>query len=541
MALTPPESDKSRESTPENIQLRTRKTRLSVKNAVQNEENTQSAETEPFKTANENLDTDAWVELEPVKNELDEPFESGPLAIEPPVELPQNEPPETEPLPIEGPDPKSDQSEPTETKELQIEPLKNDPLEIEPPVTTPIEKPQIEPTEPEASEPLQIEPPPVSKAKLEIQEDQEISENVSPKPPFEKKTKTRSKKSKNKSRPEKASDKNKSQEHEHIEDEKSVIKPNVSRKLRTRNADELDKKNSEKQPVCQVVTEDKIIKPTAREKDVALQDSIKTRRKSRQKMKPKSVLQKEAEAIISEIREEVKTKNLKSRPPKTLDDDEIPALEKVIEYNSNSRKKSEEIPALERVAIKSDIAHTVEKENQKETFQKKPQKEESFLPIPCAPCETTLNPISSLDVSHVPISIPFSSTPKSLENSRKTPRRLKNLDFDQRSTIGRYFAENSRKQMFEVIKHFELLWNVRFSQYLVKNVQKELSNLNFESNHNTSIEIEVVEDTVSLAIPAIPENTRKRLISEASTGKFYYIKFYYITEVAIGWYENETA
>ena len=76
--------------------------------------------------------------------------------------------------------------------------------------------------------------------------------------------------------------------------------------------------------------------------------------------------------------------------------------------------------------------------------------------------------------------------------------------------------------MFEVIKHFELLWNVRFSKYVVQNIKKELSELNFESNQNTSIKIEVVEDTMSLVIPvipAIPENTRKRLVSESSTGK----------------------
>ena len=128
-----------------------------------------------------------------------------------------------------------------------------------------------------------------------------------------------------------------------------------------------------------------------------------------------------------------------------------------------------------------------------------------------------------LDSTPTPIAIPFSSTPKTknFENIRRSPKRLKSLDLDQRSTIGRYFAENSSKQIFEVIKHFELLWNVRFSKYVVQNIKKELSELNFESNQNTSIKIEVVEDTMSLVIPvipAIPENTRKRLVSESSTG-----------------------
>lgn len=523
IALTPPESDKSRESTPENIQPLTRKTRRfkSLQNEkMKNNQNRETELTEKQPSQNRQL------EIERPKNE---PLQNASpqnllLAIEPrseslPAEVGASGSKHVR-LKIQSPDP------------FSFEPVKNEVFE---PSLVKIQSPKIEPvgTElPESESPkteaVQIEPSVTSLNNPKDQLEKRKTRNVAKisKKQLSKKTSPklrtlRTRKS--------ASSVNKNEDK--YDDVKTSENDSDSDNLPLTTFQ--GKKVSNKNQSNDFKSEAKTENASA---DVYENSKIQERKFS-QKMKPKSVLVKEAAREKSLIREH------SHESPNTdfHSDNEIPALEKLTEKSERFLKISAEIPALEEVSGNSPSSPmTLEKSNhseinrtkQNKTAQKSPSKEIDWLSMPEIDqnFEKPFDPMSLLnatptylDSTPTPIAIPFSSTPKTknFENIRRSPKRLKSLDLDQRSTIGRYFAENSSKQIFEVIKHFELLWNVRFSKYVVQNIKKELSELNFESNQNTSIKIEVVEDTMSLVIPvipAIPENTRKRLVSESSTG-----------------------
>ena len=524
IALTPPESDKSRESTPENIQPLTRKTRR-VK-SLQNEKikNNQTRETElTEKQASQNR----LLEIEPPKNE---PLQNAApqnehLAIEPKSESLPTEVGESGSehvrLKIQAPDP------------FSFEPLQNKLVE---PGLVKIQSPKIEPV---GTELPQSESPKTETVQIEPSD---MSLNTSKDQHEKRKTRNAAKISK------KQLSKKKSPKPRTLRSRKSAASVNKNDekyndvKISENDSDSDDlplttfqgKKVSNKNQSNDFKSEAKTDNAPA---DLFENSKIQ-KRKFSQKMKPKSVLAKEAAREKSLIREH----SHESSNTAFDSDNEIPALEKVTEKSEHFQKISAEIPAMEKVSENIPISPmTLEKSNhseinrtkQNKTAQKSPSKEIDWLSMPeiDQDFEKPFDPMSLLNSTPTylystptPITIPFSSTPKTknFENIRRSPKRLKSLDLDQRSTIGRYFAENSSKQMFEVIKHFELLWNVRFSKYVVQNIKKELSELNFESNQNTSIKIEVVEDTMSLVIPvipAIPENTRKRLVSESSTGK----------------------
>lgn len=524
IALTPPESDKSRESTPENIQPLTRKTRR-VK-SLQNEilENAQNTDIELTEKQPAQI---RQLEIKPPKNE---PLQNASpqnvlLAIEP----------RSESLPAEV---GASGSEHVQLKiqsqdSFSFEPLQNEVIE---PDLVKFESPKFEPagtelpqSEPPKTEAVQIEPAGMSlnnsKNQLERRKTRnvaKISKKQLPKKTSPKPRTLRSRKS--------ASSVNKNKE-KHGEVKTSEIDSDSDNlPLTIFQGKKVLDKNQSNDFKSEVKNENA-------SSDVFENSKIQ-KRKFSQKMKPKSVLVKEAareKFLISEHLHESSNTAFDS-------DNKIPALEKVTEKSEHFRKISAEIPALEEVSenipsspmnLEKSNNSDINRSKQNKTAQKSPSNEIDWLSMPeIEPdFEKPFDPMSLLnatptylDSTPTPITIPFSSTPKTknFENIRRSPKRLKSLDLDQRSTIGRYFAENSSKQMFEVIKHFELLWNVRFSKYVVQNIKKELSELNFESNQNTSIKIEVVEDTMSLVIPvipAIPENTRKRLVSESSTGK----------------------